>query len=80
MNSPKRRFNTQQDYEPLDLAPAAIMQVVADIAAGLGAVGGLQPCGFTEPVDQSFGFDDIARFDIERQIHRRVGFPVAGGA
>ena len=64
MHRPQRRLNAQHNDQPFDLAPAAEVQVVTDVAAGFGAIGGLQPCGYTEPVDQRFGFDNITWFDI----------------
>jgi hypothetical protein len=79
MNRPQRRLNAQHDNQPLDLAPTAEIQVIADIAAGLGPVGRLQSCGFAEPVDQRFGFSDITRFDIERQIHKEAAFLLVSG-
>ena len=74
VNRSQRRLNAQHDDQPLDLTPAAIVEVIADIPARLCAVGRLQTCGFTEPVDQRFGFNDITWFDIERQIHKEAAF------
>ncbi len=79
MDRPQRRFDAEHDDQPLDLAPAAVMQVVADIAARLGPVGRLQTCGLAKPVDQPFGFNDIAGFDIERQVHKGGDLPVIIG-
>lgn len=79
VNCAERRFDVQHEDKPFDLSPAAIMQVIADTAAGLGSVGRLETCCFSEPVDQRFGLNDIAWFDIKRQVHGRVGFPVISG-
>ena len=75
MDRPQRRFHAQQDNEPLDLAPAAVMQMVTDVAAGLRPLRRFEASGFTEPVNERLGFDNIAWFDIERQIHMSDSFP-----
>lgn len=79
MNRSERRLNAQHDDQPLDLAPATEVEVIADIAARLGPVGGLQPCRLAKPVDQRFGFDNIAWFDVQRQIHVDAGFLIIVG-
>lgn len=55
------------------------MQVVAYIAARLGPVSRLQSGGFTKLVDQRLCFDNIARFDIERQNIGWSGFLLGFG-
>lgn len=79
MNSAECRLNAQHDDQPFDLPPPAKIQVIADIPAPLRPVGRLQTCGFAEPVDQRFGFNDISGFDIERQIHKEATFLVSSG-
>jgi hypothetical protein len=79
VNRPQRRFDAEHDDQPLDLTPAAKVEVIADIAACLCPVGGLQPCSLAELVDQRFGFDNIAWFDIKRQIHMGAGFLIIIG-
>ncbi len=78
MNSAQGRFDAEHDDQPFNLAPAAIVQVVADIAARLGTICRLQSGGFAKLVDERFCFDNIARFDIERQKHRFVGLSSSG--
>ncbi len=69
MNRPKRCFNAQQNDQPLDLAPATIMDVVADIAARTGAVGGFQACCLAEFGHQCLGIGNVAPLDIKGKIH-----------
>ena len=78
MNSAQSRFDAEHDDQPFNLAPAAIVQVVGDIAARLGSICRLQSGGFAKLVDERFCFDNIARFDIERQKHRFVGLSSSG--
>ncbi|MGB5076683.1 MAG: hypothetical protein WBO17_04310, partial [Sphingorhabdus sp.] len=59
----------QHDDQPFNLAPTAIMQMIPNVTAGLGPVGRLNACSLTESIDKRFGFNNVTRFDIERQIH-----------
>jgi hypothetical protein len=74
VNRAERRLNAQHDDQAFDLAPAAVMQVIADMAAGFCSVRRLYPGCFAEPVDQGLCFDNIAGFDIKRQIHMGAVF------
>jgi hypothetical protein len=60
----KRRFNTQHDDQTLDLTPAAKVEVIADMAAVLRPVCGLNTRRFAELVDERFGLGDVAWLNI----------------
>lgn len=79
MNGAKRCLDAQHYDQPLDLPPTAIMQMIAHIAARSRPVRRFRSRLLSEPVDQRLGFNDIAAFDIEGQIHKALLSAVSGG-
>ena len=74
MHSAKRFANTEHDNQPFDLAPTAIMQMVADIPAFDCPFRSFNTGCHTKLVDQNLRFRHILRFDIKRQIHEMQDF------
>lgn len=75
MDGSQRRVYAQHDDEPFDLAPAAIMQMVADVTALYRPFRSFDAGFSTKSGHQCLSFNNISWFDIERQIHTGRGFP-----
>ena len=67
-------MRAQHDDEAFDLAPAAIMQMIANVTAFYRAFRRFYAGFGAECVHKRRGFHNIPRFDVERQIHTDSGF------
>lgn len=65
---------TEHDDQPFDLAPATIMQMVANVSAFHCPFGSFDTRCHAKLIHQNLRFRHILRFDIKRQIHEMQDF------